>query len=75
MNRENEITVRGKMVICESEDIRVVWILDVKGQYYTLEVQDFNKGWVPLVLYDTKNEAIAGMDALVAASLRETEEE
>lgn len=73
MKPQKEITVHRQMVVCESEDLRVVWHLDAPCQPYTLEVDDFNKGWVPLVLYDTKKEAVAGMDALVAASRREME--
>lgn len=73
MKPQKEITVHRKMVVCESEDIRVVWNLDAPDKLYSLEVQFFKTGWLPLVLYDTKKEALAGMEALVAASRREME--
>lgn len=75
MKPQKEITVHRKMVICGSEDLRVVWTLDSIYNAYTLEVQDFKAGWIPLCYYETKKEAVAGMDALIAASRLEMEYE
>ena len=62
-----------KAIIKEADDIRVVMYAAETTLPYYLEVNDRVKGWVPLMMYDSPTEALAGMEALIRSSRKEAE--
>lgn len=62
-----------KAIIKETDDLRVVRYMAETIFPYTLEVNDRVKGWVPLMLYDSEEEALAGMSAIIESSRKEGE--
>lgn len=61
-----------KAIIKETDELRLVWYFPETNFPYYLEVNDRIKGWVPLMLYDSREEALAGMEALIRSSRKET---
>lgn len=62
-----------KAIIKETDDLRVVRYLAETIFPYTLEVNDRVKGWVPLMLYDSEDEALEGMAAIIESNRKEAE--
>ena len=62
-----------KAIIKETDDVRVVWWMPDPIYPYMLEVKDRVKGWVPLMIYDSPTEALAGMSAIIESNRKEAE--
>ena len=60
-----------KLIIKEEDGVRLAWYFPGTSYPYYLEVNDRVKGWVPLMLYDSRDEALAGMEALIRSSRKE----
>ena len=62
-----------KLIVKQTNLIRIVWHFMETTLPYSLEVNDRVKGWVPLMMYETWDEALAGMEALIRSSRKEAE--
>lgn len=63
-----------KSIIQGNDDVRVVWYMKETLFPYSLQAYDKIKGWVPLMIYDSVTEALAGMERLIESQKRKEEE-
>lgn len=63
-----------KSIIKGNDNVRVVWYMEESLFPYSLQVHDERKGWVPLMIYDSVTEALAGMERLIESEKRKEDE-
>lgn len=62
-----------KLIVKKTNVIRIAWHFMETTLPYSLEVNDRVKGWVTLMMYETWEEALAGMEALIRSNRKEAE--
>lgn len=61
-------------IIEGNDEVRIVWYFNESIFPYSLQTYDQIKGWVPLMIYDSVTEALAGMERLIESQKRKEDE-